>query len=86
MGDLPENANHSADPAGTVIESQALLLALRQLPKRQRAAVGLRHWCDLSEADTAAAMGCSLGTVKSNTSKGLAHLRAALGRAEGGAS
>ena len=46
----------------------------------------LRHWCDLSEADTAAAMGCSLGTVKSNTSKGLAHLRTALGQTEGIAS
>ncbi len=86
VADLSENSNHIADPAGTVIESQALLLALRQLPERQRAAVVLRHWCDLSEADTAAAMRCSVGTVKSNTSKGLAHLRAALGQAEGGAS
>lgn len=86
VADLSENANHIADPAGTVIESQTLLLALRQLPERQRAAVVLRHWCDLSEADTAAAMRCSVGTVKSNTSKGLAHLRAALGQAEGEAS
>ncbi|MEJ7628127.1 MAG: SigE family RNA polymerase sigma factor [Nocardioidaceae bacterium] len=86
MADLPENANHTPDPAGTVVESQTLLLTLRQLPERQRAAVVLRHWCDLSEADTAAATGCSHGTVKSNTSKGLAHLRTALGRAEGAAS
>ncbi|MGH3504607.1 MAG: sigma factor-like helix-turn-helix DNA-binding protein, partial [Nocardioidaceae bacterium] len=56
------------------------------LPDRQRAAVVLRHWCDLSEADTAHAMGCSVGTVKSNTSKGLAHLRAALEQPEGEAS
>lgn len=84
--DRSQNANHIADPAGTVIQTQALLLALRQLPERQRAAVVLRHWCDLSEAETAAAMRCSLGTVKSNTSKGLAHLRAALGRTEEGAS
>ncbi len=74
--------DHSHD----VAESQALLLALRGLPDRQRAAVVLRHWCDLSEAETASIMGCSLGTVKSNTSKGLAHLRTALGQAEGEAS
>ena len=74
--------DHGAD----VVESQVLLGALRALPDRQRAAVVLRHWCDLSEADTASVMGCSLGTVKSNTSKGLAHLRSALGRAEGEAS
>ena len=61
-------------------------MALRELPDRQRAAVVLRHWCDLSEAETASIMGCSAGTVKSNTSKGLAHLRTALGQAEGEAS
>ena len=80
---LPERAHHVADPATGVVESQALLLALRRLPERQRAAVVLRHWCDLSEAETAATMGCSVGTVKSTTSKGLAQLRAALGQAEG---
>ncbi len=83
---LPERAHQVADPATGVVESQALLLALRRLPERQRAAVVLRHWCDLSEADTAATMGCSVGTVKSTTSKGLARLRAALGQAEGEAS
>jgi RNA polymerase sigma factor (sigma-70 family) len=61
-----------------VVESQVLLAALRGLPERQRAAVVLRYWCDLSEADTAAAMECSVGTVKSNASRGLAQLRAAL--------
>jgi len=84
--DFPDGAGHHADHAGRVVESQALLVALRQLPERQRAAVVLRHWCDRSEADTAAAMGCSLGTVKSSTSKGLAHLRAAMAPAEGAAS
>jgi RNA polymerase sigma-70 factor (sigma-E family) len=86
VADVPEGTSHVTDPAGSVIDSQALLIALRKLPDRQRAAVVLRHWCDLSEADTAAAMGCSLGTVKSSTSKGLAQLRAALGRDEGAAS
>ncbi len=77
---------HGADPAASVVESQVLLHALRALPDRQRTAVVLRHWCDLSEAETASAMGCSLGTVKSSTSKGLAHLRTALGQVEGAAS
>ncbi len=61
-----------------VVESQVLLAALRALPERQRAAVVLRHWCDLSEAETADVMNCSVGTVKSNASRGVAHLRAAL--------
>jgi RNA polymerase sigma-70 factor, ECF subfamily len=53
--------------------------ALLQLPARQRAAVVLRFYDDLSEVDTAKALGCSVGTVKSQTAKGLARLRAALG-------
>ncbi len=87
MSEVPEalhaTGDRPSDPAGAVAETQTLLNALRRLPDRQRAAVVLRHWCDLSEADTAAAMGCSRGTVKSNTSKGLAHLRSALGQSEG---
>lgn len=61
-----------------VVESQVLLAALRALPERQRTAVVLRYWCDLSEAKTAEVMKCSVDTVKSNASRGLAHLRAAL--------
>lgn len=45
------------------------------LPPRQRAAVVLRYYEGLSEAETARALHCSLGTVKSNTSRGLATLR-----------
>lgn len=83
--EVPERGA-ATDLAGSVGDSQALLAALRALPDRQRAAVVLRHWCDLSEAETAEAMSCSRGTVKSNTSKGLARLRAALGQAEEGTS
>lgn len=54
----------------------ALLTALAQLPPRQRAAVVLRYWEDLTETQAAEAMGCSVGTVKSNTAKGIAKLRA----------
>ncbi|WP_237565824.1 SigE family RNA polymerase sigma factor [Ornithinimicrobium cerasi] len=52
-----------------------LLRALAQLPRGQRAAVVLRHVEDLSEARTAEIMGCSVGTVKSQCSRGLAALR-----------
>ena len=49
--------------------------ALRQLPRRQREAVALRYYGDLTEAQTAAAMGCSVGAVKSHTSRAMAALR-----------
>jgi RNA polymerase sigma-70 factor (sigma-E family) len=57
-------------------ERQALLDALRALGPRQRAVVVLRYWLDLSEAETAAALSCSVGTVKSQASRALATLRA----------
>jgi RNA polymerase sigma-70 factor (sigma-E family) len=52
--------------------------ALAQLPPRMRAAVILRYVYDVSVADTADALGCSEGTVKSQTARGLAQMRAAL--------
>jgi RNA polymerase sigma-70 factor (sigma-E family) len=67
-----------ADHAEVVAARGTVVAALRALPTRQRAAVVLRYLDDLSEADTAAAMGCSAGAVKSHTSRGLAHLRAVL--------
>ena len=53
-----------------------LWAALATLPPRQRAVIVLRYYEDLSEADTAAALGCSVGTVKSQAHKALSRLRA----------
>jgi RNA polymerase sigma-70 factor (sigma-E family) len=65
----PHDATGSADLRRIVVA------ALADLPPRQRATVVLRYYCDLSEADTADALGCSVGTVKSQAAKGLDRLR-----------
>ena len=63
------------DVAETVTARAALTAALATLPSRQRACVVLRYFEDLSVADTAAVLGCTEGTVKSQTSRALASLR-----------
>jgi RNA polymerase sigma-70 factor (sigma-E family) len=55
-------------------EHQQILAALRRLPHRQREALVLRFWLDLSEPEIAESMGISPGTVKSTTSRALAAL------------
>jgi RNA polymerase sigma-70 factor (sigma-E family) len=54
---------------------EALIRALADLPPRQRAALVLRYFEQLTEAEAAEVLGCAVGTVKSNTSRGLARLR-----------
>jgi RNA polymerase sigma-70 factor (sigma-E family) len=58
-----------------IVQREAVLSALQALPRRQREAVVLRYYGDLTEAQTAAAMGCSVGSVKSHTSRAMMALR-----------
>lgn len=67
----------ASDPAHTL----TVRAALAELPPRMRAVVVLRYWEDLSVEQTATALGCTTGTVKSTASRGLAQLRELLGGA-----
>ena len=64
------------DVAAAVADREALMTALTRLPQRQRACVVLHYFEELDVRETAAALGCSEGTVKSQTSRALASLRA----------
>ena len=77
---VPDRATATASPADEAVDAE-LLAALRALPERMRAAVVLRHVADLSVEDAADALGCSPGTVKSQTARGLAKLRELLPQA-----
>jgi len=73
---LPDTAY--ADPTQSDGQRDQLRRALATLGRSQRAVVVLRYWDDLSVEQTADALGCSVGNVKSQSARGLAHLRAAL--------
>lgn len=68
----------AVDPLGALDVRAELLQAIGQLPARQRAVLVLRYFNDLTEAQVAEALGCSVGTVKSSASRGLARLRETL--------
>ncbi|QCW50853.1 SigE family RNA polymerase sigma factor [Nocardioides dongxiaopingii] len=70
---LPEEP--VGDHSGQVDQRHVLWSALQELPVRQRTAIVLRYYEDLTEAQTAAAMDCAVGTVKSQVSAGFAKLR-----------
>ncbi len=72
---LPERP--AGDLWGDVDRRQVVAAHLAALPARQRAVLVLRFYDDLPEADTAAALGWPIGTVKSTTARALAALRAA---------
>jgi RNA polymerase sigma-70 factor (sigma-E family) len=79
---LPEpNAPSAETSALGALEHAEIITALRALPARQREALVLRYYADLSEADIAETMGVSRGAVKSHTARGIAALRQNLERA-----
>ncbi len=67
------------DQATEIGDRDLLLRALAGVPPRQRAVLVLRFWEDLSDAEIAATLNCSIGTVKSQASRGLDRLRAVVG-------
>lgn len=75
---LPATVPSAEHGALDRLEHEAVVAALQQLPVRQREALVLRYYADLSEADIAATMGISRGAVKSHASRGMAALRASL--------
>lgn len=64
-----------ADPFAEVELRDSLVRLLVRLPTRQRAVIVARYWEQLSEAESAHVLGCSVGTVKSATARGLRRLR-----------
>lgn len=76
--ELAGHDSPSPDPSEDLARRDHLLAALTSLPAGQRAVVVLRHYEGLSELETAAVLGCSPGTVKSQASRGLARLRSLL--------
>jgi DNA-directed RNA polymerase specialized sigma24 family protein len=79
LPDTPDPEALAAVPDG--LDGGAVRAALAALPPGMRAAVVLRHWADFSVAETAQILGCSAGTVKSQTAKGIARMRELLGDA-----
>jgi RNA polymerase sigma-70 factor (sigma-E family) len=80
FGWLPER-HDVADQFDDVDVRETLMDALLMLPRQQRAVVVLRYFTDLSEAATAEALGCSVGTVKSHAARAVKSLRTAPGLA-----
>jgi len=81
---------HVPDPAPDIDSAESVVLAgqrrdeilgaLAALPRRQREVLVLRHWLDMSEAEIAATLRVSRGSVKTHSSRGLSALRTTLER------
>jgi RNA polymerase sigma-70 factor (sigma-E family) len=78
-GTLPERVDPDPDPLEAVVTHDAVIVGLLTVPPRQRAAIVLRYYEDLTEGQTADVMGCSVGAVKSQVAAGLKRLRTVLG-------
>jgi RNA polymerase sigma-70 factor (sigma-E family) len=83
LTDMPPESG-SADATSQYDERSALIAALQRLGPRQRAVVVLRYWLGLTEAEAAAELNCSVGTVKSQASRALASLRQSTELVDGG--
>lgn len=83
---LPGESNEMAENAANLVESKQILkiieTEIQRLPNRQREAFIMRYWQDMDVAETAAAMGCSEGSVKTHCSRATHTLATAL-RAKG---
>ncbi|MGE0800663.1 MAG: RNA polymerase sigma factor [Lautropia sp.] len=83
---LPGESNETAENAANIVESNQILQIIeseiQKLPNRQREAFIMRYWQDMDVAETAAAMGCSEGSVKTHCSRATHALASAL-RARG---
>jgi RNA polymerase sigma-70 factor (sigma-E family) len=75
LGSPPESAASSPSQDGSVNDRDQLRRALLELPPRQRSVLVMRFYADLSVEQTAQLLGCSSGTVKSQTAKALGRLR-----------
>lgn len=75
---IPDQA-HAADDQDRHALAATVRQALARLPPRQRAALVLRYYADLPEAEVADLLGCSVGTVKAHTHRGIQRLRQLLG-------
>ena len=83
---LPDEQTETAENAANIVESGQILkiieAEIQRLPNRQREAFIMRYWQDMDVAETAAAMGCSEGSVKTHCSRATHTLATAL-RAKG---
>jgi RNA polymerase sigma-70 factor (sigma-E family) len=77
LGPVPERGG--PDESAGLVERDAVWQAVLGLPPRTRAVLVLRYWEDLSEAETAQILDCSVGTVKSQASRGLRKLQQSIG-------
>jgi RNA polymerase sigma factor (sigma-70 family) len=75
---VPSDVPSAEHGALVSLDRDRVVAALQGLTARQREAIVLRYYADLSEAEIATAMGISRGAVKSHTARGMAALRAAL--------